>query len=540
MTFATLANLTDTRSVARNTPINQIIPGREADQRHNSGGGVGYVVDNWTKLERFLILGTEGGKYYANDRAVVTQANENLKQLIASNGPAVVEKVVSISHSGRARNNDYALLALAACMTFGDSVTKRNAAAALPLVARTGTHLMHFTQFANGMRGWGKVLKGAVANWYTSKTADQIAYQAIKYQQRDGWSQRDVIRLAHPKATSPEMNTTFKYVVRGLEAISSDEVVPGVIQAFEAAKTAPKASLINLILDHRLSHEMIPNSMKNEPEVWEALYQHMGTTAVIRNLNKLTALGLLQPESEMSKSVCNQLNDVDRLRRDRIHPLQMLIAQRQYAQGRGDRGSLVWTPSRSIVTALETGFYQSFQGVESTGKNIMLALDVSGSMNSMILNGATQLTCREGAAVMAMVTARREPNSKIFGFDHTFRDLNILPTDTLATACQKTYSPNFGSTNCSLPMQKAMEMRWAVDAFGVYTDSETNQGRNHPSQALVNYRNRMGRPEAKLYSCGMTVSDISIADPRDKGMMDLVGFDASAPALISAFINGLV
>lgn len=540
MSFTSLVSTVDTRSIQRNTPINQAIPGREADQRANSAGGVSYVVDDWTKLDRFLILGNEGSKYYASERTTVTQAHESLKQLIVADGPRVVTKIINISQSGRARNNDFALLALAACMTFGNEQTKRFAASSLPQVARTGSHLMHFVGFSNSMRGWGKVLKGAVANWYLSKTADQVAYQAIKYQQRDNWSQRDVIRLSHPKATTPEMNTTFKYVVRGLEAISEGEVVPAVISAFEAAKTVPKASLINLILDHRLSHEMIPNDMKNDPEVWEALYQHMGTTAVIRNLNKLTALGLLAPESEMSKSVCNRLNDVEVLRRDRIHPLQVLIAQRQYAQGRGDKGSLVWTPSRSIVTALETGFYQSFQGVESTGQNIMLAVDVSASMNNKVSNGATQLTCREAAAVMAMVTARKEPNSKIFGFDHTFRELNILSTDNLATVCQKTYSQNFGATNCSLPMQKAQEMGWAIDAFGVYTDNEVNQGRNHPSQALVNYRNNMGKPHAKLYSCGLNVSDVSIADPRDRGMMDVVGFDAAAPALISAFIQGLV
>lgn len=540
MSFASFAKNVDTRTLLRNTPIVQKIPGRESEQVPNSAGGVGFKVDGWTKLERFLIIGSEGSKFYASEKQIVGAGVENIKALLAQDGKRVVDRIVDISKSGRSRNNDFALMALAMAMTHGDTETKRYAAANLPQVARIGTHILHFTHFSNSMRGWGKVLKGAVANWYESKTADQVAFQAIKYQHRDNWSHRDVLRLSHPKAGDDvAKNTVFKYVTRGLQAISSDDVTPSIISAFEAAKTAPEASLIKLIIDHRLSHEMIPNEMKNRPAVWEALYQNMGTTALIRNLNKLTALGLLNPFSEMAKSVGNRLNDVEILRKDRIHPLQILIAQRQYAQGRGDKGSLVWTPSNAIVTSLETAFYQSFQGVEATGKNIMLSLDVSASMNSPVMSGATQLTCREAATVMAMVTARKEPNSQIFGFDHKFRDLKITATDNLATACQKTYSPNFGSTNCSLPMQYAMDAGWAIDAFAVYTDNETNQGRNHPSQALVNYRNKMNKPRAKLISCGLKVSDVSIADPQDPGMLDVVGFDAAAPRFISDFINDL-
>ena len=33
----------------------------------NSAGGHSYPVDDMTRLRRFLILGSEGGSYYAND-----------------------------------------------------------------------------------------------------------------------------------------------------------------------------------------------------------------------------------------------------------------------------------------------------------------------------------------------------------------------------------------------------------------------------------------------------------------------------------------
>ena len=39
------------------------LPGQVA----NSAGGHSWAVDEWTRLRRFLILGSEGGSYYASE-----------------------------------------------------------------------------------------------------------------------------------------------------------------------------------------------------------------------------------------------------------------------------------------------------------------------------------------------------------------------------------------------------------------------------------------------------------------------------------------
>src|SRR5436189_4845634 len=50
----------------RVTPQSQPIPG--STQVRNSGGGYSWQVDDWTRLDRFLILGAEGGTYYITDK----------------------------------------------------------------------------------------------------------------------------------------------------------------------------------------------------------------------------------------------------------------------------------------------------------------------------------------------------------------------------------------------------------------------------------------------------------------------------------------
>jgi 60 kDa SS-A/Ro ribonucleoprotein len=75
-----------------------------------------------------------------------------------------------------------------------------------------------------------------------------------------------------------------------------------------------------------------------------------------------------------------------------------------------------------------------------------------------------------------------------------------------------------------------------VDAFVVLTDSETWAGATHPVQALREYRARSGIA-AKLVVVGLVSNGFSIADPNDGGMLDVVGFDAAAPAVIADFLR---
>jgi 60 kDa SS-A/Ro ribonucleoprotein len=80
----------------------------------------------------------------------------------------------------------------------------------------------------------------------------------------------------------------------------------------------------------------------------------------------------------------------------------------------------------------------------------------------------------------------------------------------------------------------ATKERVPVDTFVVYTDNETWAGQVHPAEALKNYRQKMGIG-AKLVVVGMTSTGFTIADPQDAGMLDVVGFDTTAPNVITEF-----
>jgi 60 kDa SS-A/Ro ribonucleoprotein len=213
----------------------------------------------------------------------------------------------------------------------------------------------------------------------------------------------------------------------------------------------------------------------------------------------------------------------------------VLLAWYTYRNGQGDKGSLRWDPLPAVLDALEYAFYASFKNVKPTGQRILLALDVSGSMCAPILN--TPLSAREAAAAMAMVFARTEQGSRFMAFQDDFVDLDITAGDRLEHVLQATSGLPFGGTDCSLPMLWAIENNAAVDCFIVITDNETYAGAMHPHVALQRYRQLMGI-EAKMIVVGMTATEFTIADPEDAGMLDMVGFDASAPEIMRQFLVG--
>jgi len=113
------------------------IPG--SSQVANSAGGFSWQVDDWDKLTRFLVLGTEGGTYYTREQVLTEQSAEAVRRCIKTDGARTVAEIVAISEGGRAPKNEPAIFALAMALSFGNAATKQVARLAIPKVCRIGT-----------------------------------------------------------------------------------------------------------------------------------------------------------------------------------------------------------------------------------------------------------------------------------------------------------------------------------------------------------------------------------------------------------------
>ena len=513
---------------SRVTPQSEPAPGKP--QVRNDAGGYVFQLGDWDRLARFLVLGVDAGTYYTKARPLAVDNADVVRRCLDTDPRRTVELAVDVSVAGRAPSNDPAIFVLA--MAAAHPGARDHALARLGDVCRIGTHLFHFAQFVEGQRGWGRGLRRAVARWYERDDADALAYQLVKYRQRDGWSHRDLLRLAHPKAPTDAHRALYDFAC-GREAAD----VPRVVEGFRKAQDADADEAAELVREYGLPWEALSSDHLAQPGTWTALLDSAALPlgALVRNLGVMTARGVVSRGSNGAATVVGRLGDVEAIRKARLHPVVLLNALVTYANGTS-RGGVTWSPVPSVVDALDAAFYASFGVVEPAGKRTVLALDVSGSMSWAPVTNAA-FNAMQGATAMAMVTAAVEPVAIPVAFSHEIVPVDVSPRRRLDDQMRELSRVPMGRTDCTAPILWAQANRVEADTFIVYTDNETWAGQVHPFQALRTYRERTGI-DARLIVVGMTSTGFTIADPSDPGMLDVVGFDTAAPSVMSEFSSG--
>lgn len=540
------------RLAKTNTPQTKRTPGRTDEVKNNAGGFV-FTVSDKDRLERFLILGTDGGTYYVNETKLTDQNVDFVKALIRSDERLVIDTLVSIADNNRAAKNSPSIYVLALVLAEGTDKEYLRESNVVNKVVRTGTMLFEFCNYIDSLGGWGRAKRSAVAGWYEGKTADQIAYQAIKYRQREGWTHRDVFRKVHPVGVDKGVGN----FILGRDA----EAYPGIIGGFKDMQEATSVKEVLRVLNEykNLPWETIPTQFLTDEKVWKALFYNgaLGQTALLRNVTRFAKIGAFN-DLVFAGDVAKRLADKDAIAKGRIHPVAYANALGIYRNGTPGRADAYgysygrnkeWTNNPKIAGALEAGFYESFGTIVPANKATMVALDVSGSMAGPAPAGLVGMNCREASAVMAMVTVRTEPYSMVTAFTgggwygksngESLSVLDISDSDSLDTVVKKISGLSFGRTDCAQPMLYAKANNLGIDTFIVYTDNETWAGGVKPFQALKQYRQSSGR-NARSAVVAMTATPFTIADPSDKGMMDFVGMDASAPKVLADFSAGRI
>jgi hypothetical protein len=294
-----------------------------------------------------------------------------------------------------------------------------------------------------------------------------------------------------------------------------------------------------LIRSGRLVREHVPTALFGSKEIWTTLLETMPMEALLRNLGKLTQIGVV---ADKYKEIAARITNQEEVLKARIHPIKVLVAYKVYKNGHGDLGSLVWTPNMFVMVAMTQLFKLSYGTITPTGQRIMVALDVSGSMSSPVL-GSKILNCRDASVAMALLYLETEKNVNVVAFSAGLTDLcapsrnQLTRGMTIDQALSVTNGMAFSNTDCVLPIKHAIEKNLHVDAFIILTDNETYAPNEHPQSALVRYRVLTGI-QAKLIVIGMTGNCFTIADPTDKNTLNLAGFDTSTPEIASMFLRG--
>lgn len=511
--------------------VNEPIITRENDMVPNRGGGYGFYIDPVRQLRRFLILGSDSPTYYASAQEMTKENCGNIIKIIQSGDVKFLDEIVTVSYEGLAPKNDAALFALALVYVFGNESLKWAATGKFNKIVRTASHLFQFRKYLKDMgKGNGRSVRGAISGWYNQfkDRPEALAMQVVKYQNRNKWSHRNVALLAHVKPATMDISGILGWAV-GKSSLIANEEARGIIEAYEEIKRSTDSKFIaEKLKEFRLPWEIVPTDQRDKT-MWRALIPHMGSTALIRNIRNMSKTGAISVGGDgvaHMEALCGKLQDEKQLRSDRIHPLHLLVALKELQK---DTDFII----PPVLKSLENAFYKAFKYQESSGKRFMIGVDVSGSMKRGEVAGCPQIEPWEGAGLLALQLVKSEPKTLVYGFAHSTLNLNVTDNDNMDSLRNKLLRSDFGSTNPGALIRFALEKSIPVDVFIVITDNEANSG-HHPSQVLKEYRNKMNN-NAKMVVISMTPVNYSIADPKDQGQMDVVGFDSSVPAIIQNF-----
>ncbi|MEV4004231.1 TROVE domain-containing protein [Actinomadura sp. NPDC049753] len=540
------------------TPQSRPIPGREIEQVRNNAGGYGFAKDLWTRLEDFLILGTTGGTYYVGEDKLTADNAQVVFDAIAADGVRVVNLAteVSTARPPRAPKNRPALFVMAAAAARGDADTRQAVKASLAQVARTTDHLATFFGYWKNLGGKptgsgtapviGRAMRTALASWFLNGDVDQVAWRVCKARQRktpagEAFALRDALRIAHPKADSPARRALFGWIAGNVSDDDARAQVPAVDAFLTAQAVTSAVDAIEVVRSRGVPWEFLPDAVLTEPGVWDELVDTIGMTALLRNLSRMTRIGTLTPMGDATRRAADRLTDAGALAKARIHPMDLFLALRVYGAGRAQphpRADVqFWSLVPAIVDALEEAYELSFGHMEPSGRRLLVAVDSSGSMSfrHVTSGGAPLGSCYEVANAMAVILNRIERGN-----------CHVIDVDTQVHASQVTartnlreisrWRPSGGGTDLSLPFQWAQRQRLEVDGMVVFTDNETWAGRQHASQALDAYRQTVNG-DVRVVLAAMAANGHTVGDPRDEGVLNMAGLDASLPMVVNGYIR---
>lgn len=446
-------------------------------------------------------------------------------------------------------------------------------------------------------KGFGRAFKTALNRSFLKKTPAQLAYQVTKYQSRGDWSFNDIIKCTHLrtgtgenrkrntkyKISSPNsaeskpataMDLVLRYSMYGMEEMRklatafklNDDPIYSYLCAVDIAKKMQEETesnvkdLIQLIFKHRLVREHLPTWAMKSCAVQKALlfgdYRRGGAkpppmTALMRNLGSLTSIGLFD-DKELLSLVVAHLTDKEAVQKSRIHPVNVIIAWFVYRKGHGFKGKLKWNPVPAISNALEQMAFLAFANAPPTTKRYGVFIDGSGSMlTETTFQG---LSNADIAALLSLVIARSGQGHLFYVFSakNTGRyqqygtptnntglyDVGhqIHANSTFQEVLAAVQLSNWGATDISNGIRYLEHSNKHVDAIVVITDNDINTGEK-PLVALNSYRKTIGNPNVKLITLAVQLNDLTIADPSDKGMLDMCGFDTNSYQVMHAFTH---
>jgi hypothetical protein len=190
----------------------------DINQVLNDAGGYVWTLPTLEHVNRYLVLGgaKDMGNYYRQSSDVNLECALSVLKMIrdpdSTQFVQLCALLKAVSVGGRAPKQEPVLLSLAAAIVFAKNAAEKQIAfETMKECVRIPTHMFMLAGFVRDLsmskpekkgKGWGAGFRKAISHYYTSRNGRDLAFQMTKYQNREGWTHADIIRMVHIDPTT--------------------------------------------------------------------------------------------------------------------------------------------------------------------------------------------------------------------------------------------------------------------------------------------------------------------------------------------------
>ena len=324
---------------------------------------------------------------------------------------------------------------------------------------------MDFIEVAKTLRGFGRSLKRALADWIASNTNP---YYAQKYRRQIA----DAIRLSRFKGEDP----IYAYVLDAypkVKGASAEKLARAYAEYpelaahrdFVAAVESGDLASAARILDER---NLDVNSLtayygKFDKALWAVVAKRSPVMRFVKYLAKFLREGVLTPELLKAKV------NVESLKKAKVFPFRLCTAYLAVVRGRGFSAEDKWVLDE--IADVMNDYAQSFDWSAFAGRRWMIAPDVSGSMSSPI-GESSVLTYATVSAMFVGFFLKGIGDVKVLPWDTKVRPYTVPRADSVMTHIDAITGMVYGGTRMEAAVDDMLANGIETDCAVFLTDTE--------------------------------------------------------------------
>ena len=149
----------------------------------------------------------------------------------------------------------------------------------------------------------GRGLKKAINKWYNKQV--DLLYLLTAFKRSHYWSNKDLFKLYHIKASNESVNFVVNYVMFGYDKVKTDDKFKNeqksleFIKDLDDLKTLKSGSQIaDLIKKNKFTLNHLPSRQRKFKEIWPALLENMNSQELCENLHFILKHDVLNETTE--------------------------------------------------------------------------------------------------------------------------------------------------------------------------------------------------------------------------------------------------